>query len=179
MRRGRMSVIVAVALVTVAQWTWRAEEVPAARVMTVDAATYQLEATRVEPRRPCDDERFVVRPEMGGEKVGRRMAALIRCVIEEFGPVPGGVPNALRIARCESGDHLWPWAQTGSSAGVFQQNTRYWVGRVSDFLRAKWFTHREWRAIHSVPNGAYNPRANVIVSIRMAHGGGWGPWSCA
>lgn len=175
-------VVAAVALAATMQWTWRANEVAAIsrpHVMTVDAVSAQLLSVRVVPTRPCDDEKFVVRPAMGGPKVERKMTALIRCVINKFGPVPGGIATALRIAHCESGDHLWPWSEYHGSAGVFQQNTRYWVDRVDTFLKRQWFTKREWRALHVVPSGAYNPRANVIVSIKMAHGGGWGPWSCA
>lgn len=180
MKRSKTSVIVAVALASMIQWTWRADEAPAigGHLMTVDAATYALSLS-AEPDRPCDDDRFVVRPSMGGPKVEKKMTGLIRCAIAEFGPVPGGLPEALRIAHCESGDHLWPWSLYYGSAGVFQQNTRYWQDRVDSFLRKRWFTNAEWKRLHLIPSGAYNPRANVIVSVRMANAGGWGPWSCA
>ena len=134
---------------------------------------------------PCDEPRFNVKPEMGGEKVRRKMVALIKCAIDKWS-VPGGLSKALDVAYCESGDNLWPWSyydEKGDGApfgcaGVFQQNTKYWVGRVHEYLKPKWFTKFEWKRILT-RQGAYNARANVLVSIQMAHAGGWGPWSCA
>ena len=126
---------------------------------------------------PCDDSRFNVKPEMGGEKVRRRMVALIKCAIDKWS-VPGGLSKALDVAYCESGDNLWPWSHYMGSLGVFQQNGKYWVSRVNTYLKPSWFPGR-WKSIHNVPEGAYNARANVLVSIQMAHNGGWGPWSCA
>jgi hypothetical protein len=52
---------------------------------------------------------------------------------------------------------------------VFQHRLPYWNGRF-DSLTSRW-----WHLRPSV----YNGRTNVIVSIRMAHFGGWGAWSCA
>ena len=69
----------------------------------------------------------------------------------------------MSVARCESG--FRPRAYSGGNAGVFQQRVVYWRGR------ARRFGFRGW--------SVYNGRANVIVSIRMAHTTGWGDWSCA
>ena len=117
----------------------------------------------------------MVRPAMGAETVERKVAALIRCAVRRYS-VPGGAATALRIARCESGEHLWPWAYSNGNAGVFQQRIAYWPGRARAYLRASWFP------VHYadvVDHGWFRARANVLVSIRMAHAGGWGPWSCA
>lgn len=126
---------------------------------------------------PCDESRFEVRPSMEPESIRRRMVALIRCATDRW-PVPGGIKKALDVAYCESGDNLWPWAHYMGSLGVFQQNGRYWQDRVNTYLKRDWFPGK-WNRIHRVPEGAYNARANVLVSIQMAHRSGWGPWSCA
>lgn len=147
-----------------------------------ETRTYEPQQKRLGP---CNSSRFDVRPAMGGEKIRRRMEDLIACAVERW-PVPGGLSKALDVAYCESGDHLWPWAHydvPGDDApfgcsGVFQHNTKYWTPRVREFLRPGWFTQSEWRRILT-PKGAFNPRANVLISIQMAHRGGWGPWSCA
>ena len=92
----------------------------------------------------------------------RQVKKLIRCAARRW-EVPGGPRKALSVARCESGFN--PAAYGGGNAGVYQQRIVYWPGR------AKRWGFRGWRV--------YNGRANAIVSIRMAHAGGWGPWSCA
>lgn len=91
---------------------------------------------------------------------------LIRCAAARW-PVPGGAEKALDVARCESG--FRPNAYGNGNAGVFQHRLPYWEGRYEAYTR------RRWRLFESV----YNGRTNVIVSIRMAHDIGWGPWSCA
>jgi hypothetical protein len=85
----------------------------------------------------------------------------IRCATRRW-HVAGGPRKALSVARCESG--FDPRAYGSGNAGVFQQALTYWRGRARryGFPRAS----------------AYNGRANVIVSVRMAHAGGWGAWSC-
>ena len=91
---------------------------------------------------------------------------LIRCAVARW-PVPGGAPKALSVAACESG--FRPDASGYGNGGVFQHRYPYWDGRY------RYFTERWWRLWPNI----YNGRTNVIVSIRMAHVGGWGPWSCA
>jgi hypothetical protein len=86
----------------------------------------------------------------------------IRCAARRW-HVPGGPRKALSVASCES--RFDPAAYGSGNAGVFQQALRYWPGRA--------------RAYGLPRASAYNGRANVIVSIRMAHAVGWGPWSCA
>jgi hypothetical protein len=86
---------------------------------------------------------------------------LIRCAARRWS-VPGGPAKALSVARCES--NFDPGAYGSGNAGVFQQAVPYWPGRA--------------RAYGFPSVSVYNGRANVIVSIRMAHAGGWGAWSC-
>ena len=76
----------------------------------------------------------------------------------------GGPDKAIRVARCES--HFDPSAYNPAGyLGVFQQARMYWPDRADHYG----FDGRS----------AYNGRANVIVSIRMAHSSGWSAWGCA
>lgn len=92
--------------------------------------------------------------------------ATIWCAVHKWS-VEGGPRKAVLIARRESGLNPKAYNPTGCSGygckGVFQQSMRYWDGR--------W---RSWGK--DTRNNAFNMRANVIVSIRMAHIEGWGPW---
>ena len=90
---------------------------------------------------------------------------LIRCAARRWNS-PGSPRQAISVARCES--HLNPRAYNSSGyAGLFQQSTRYWPGRADQW-------GQEDRSV-------FNGRANIIVSIRMAHAwGSWSPWAgCA
>jgi len=85
---------------------------------------------------------------------------LIRCAAEHWN-VPGGAALALYIADRES--HYYPNAYNPSGcAGIYQHMLRYWPERATSFGFRGW--------------SAYNARANIIVTMRMAHDGGWGPW---
>lgn len=88
---------------------------------------------------------------------------LIRCAARRW-HVAGGPDKAVAVASCES--HFQPKAYNpGGYAGVFQQSTIYWPDRSKRFG----FPHRS----------VFNGRANIIVSVRMAHRYGWGGWGCA
>jgi hypothetical protein len=100
---------------------------------------------------------------------------LIRCAAQRFGVDP---QTALRVARCESGELYWPWANSNGNYGTFQQRGIYWLGRVHTFLRSEWFNAAQWERIPNVPRGAYVARANILLSARMAKALGWGHWSC-
>ena len=92
-----------------------------------------------------------------------QLKRLIRCAARRW-DVAGGPDKAVRVARCES--HLDPHAYNpGGYAGVYQQATRYWPTRATTY------------GFHDY--SVYNGRANIMVSIRMAHRGGWTPWACA
>jgi hypothetical protein len=88
---------------------------------------------------------------------------LIRCSARRW-HVSGGPDKAVRVARCESKFRPKAYNPAGY-AGIFQQATRYWRHRATSFGFHRW--------------SVYNGRANVMVSIRMAHRWGWGGWSCA
>jgi hypothetical protein len=86
------------------------------------------------------------------------------------------ISTAHYIAHRESGANLWPWARNtySGTCGVFQHMPRYWESRVRSYLPARWWGYRRWTDSNLVR--CTNARANVIVAIRMAHSGGWGPW---
>jgi hypothetical protein len=90
---------------------------------------------------------------------------LIRCAVKHW-PVPGGAATAICIAKRESGLNPKAESSDGLNKGLFQQHVDYWDGNYDRYTRTFW----ELR--HSILNG----RTNAIVSIRMAHAGGWGPW---
>ncbi len=105
-----------------------------------------------------------------GDWTDREVRLSIVAAVDRW-PVPGGAAKAISVAQCES--HLNERASNdGDYLGVYQQAARYWPGRQDNFDSASWSLHES----------AFNARANVIVSIRQAHAGGWGPWemgSCA
>lgn len=85
---------------------------------------------------------------------------LIRCAASNWA-VPGGVATALDIANRES--RFRPGAYNASgAAGIYQHLLRYWPGRAAAYGFRGW--------------SAFNARANIIVTMRMVHAAGWGPW---
>jgi hypothetical protein len=119
-----------------------------------------------EGKGPCSGWFSNITHTMPMTKVVEHTKLTIACAVGLW-PVPGGLSYALAIADRES--HFDPEAYNPSGcAGVYQQMLRYWPGRVRAWFPRGWF----WK----VPR-AFNMRANVIVSIRMVHAGGWGPWA--
>lgn len=113
------------------------------------------------------------------EEIEAAVRKLIRCAALRW-PVPGGAAKALKVFECESG--YWPWAIGADNLGVGQHKDDYWPSRARRLLKRAWFPG--WRP--PAPYGstgdrrlAFNARANVLVSVRMAHRVGWGPWACA
>ncbi len=110
-------------------------------------------------RGPCDFHREP------GQSVRQHSRAQIGCAVARW-TVPGGVAVAMCIAKRESG--LLPWAESGDglNKGLFQQHVRYWDGNYDAYTRPVW----------QLPPRIVSGRTNAIVSIRMAHDIGWGPW---
>jgi hypothetical protein len=90
----------------------------------------------------------------------------IDCAVNHWS-VPGGRRKAKSVARCESGFN--PRARYTDHLGVYQHVSRYWPARFRAHRVHGWHMH----------SSVFNARSNVVVSIRMAHAGGWGPWACA
>jgi soluble lytic murein transglycosylase-like protein len=93
----------------------------------------------------------------------RQVKRLIRCSVRRW-HVPGGASKAITVARKESGFRPRAYNPAGYK-GIYQQSTRYWRRRARTYGFPGW--------------GAFNGRANIMVSIQMVHRGGWGPWSTA
>lgn len=90
---------------------------------------------------------------------------LIRCAAAKW-PVDGGAARAICIAKRESG--LIPTAESpsGDYLGLFQHMASAWADRYEAWTWPGW----ELKA------SALNGRTNTVVTIRMVHAGGWGPW---
>lgn len=100
------------------------------------------------------------------ETTRRFMRRLIRCAARRW-EVPEGAPKAICIAHRESG--LDPNAVSepeGLYLGLFQHSGEYWPDRYESWTRPRWDLRRS----------ALNGRTNAIVTIRMVHDIGWGPW---
>ena len=93
----------------------------------------------------------------------REIKLTMDCAIDKWS-VPGGFDKALDVALCESGADLKDPGGDGY-AGTFQQSERYWSDRQSRLEPRSWD--------RDLSENAANPRANVVVSIRMAHASGW------
>ena len=99
----------------------------------------------------------------------RPVKRLIRCAVRRW-PVPGGVSKALSVARCESSFRPDAVSPAPTNLGVYQHRATYWPARADRWLRPRWEISHRWN----------NARANVIVSVRIAHvGGSWASWACA
>jgi hypothetical protein len=93
----------------------------------------------------------------------------IVCAVGKWS-VQGGAGAAIAIAACESGLNANA-SNGGRYLGVYQHAAAYWPARVDAFNPPTWD--------RPLSRSAFNARSNVVVAIRMAHAGGWGPWSCA
>jgi len=121
-------------------------------------------------RGPCSGRYSDVTPNMPLEQIQHRTQVTIACA-ERIWSVPGGLSSALFYANRES--HFYPWAANPSGClGVYQHMSRYWPGRVSAWIDRNWYS--KWRWDQGI--SAFDMRANVIVTMRMAHSTGWGPW---
>jgi hypothetical protein len=86
---------------------------------------------------------------------------IIKCAVAHY-PVQGGARKALYIAWRES--RFNPYVTNGRFKGIYQQGTTWWPDRYHGY--GFWYLR----------NKILNARTNIIVSIRMAHRHGWGPW---
>jgi soluble lytic murein transglycosylase-like protein len=84
---------------------------------------------------------------------------LIRCAANHWGV---SVAKALDIAERESHFHPKAYNHYSCAKGIYQHICTYWPGRAFKFG----FKGRS----------AFNGRANIIVSMKMASRAGWGPW---
>ena len=110
-----------------------------------------------------------------GETVRAVSRRRIRCAADRFGPIPGGAPRAVCIARRESGlDPNATSEPTGQYRGLYQHDRKYWTWRYDTYTRPKW----------ELSPRVLNGRTNAIVTIRMVADlgtwkrAGWPPKEC-
>jgi hypothetical protein len=95
---------------------------------------------------------------------------LIVCLFRKF--APSHLSTALYVANRES--HYYPDAANPSGAsGVYQHISSYFPGRVSAHLPRPWLASWIWAKGGPSVFSAY---ANVVVTLFMVKGSGWGPW---
>jgi hypothetical protein len=118
---------------------------------------------------PCDFHR------LDGESIQHFSKRRIVCAVERFGPVPGGVPRAICIAKRESGlDPTATSSPTGQYRGLYQHDRDLWRARYEKYTLLAW----------ELSPRALNGRTNAIVTIRMVadvgtwRQAGWPPKDC-
>jgi hypothetical protein len=94
------------------------------------------------------------------------MRRIIRCAVDRW-DVNGGVEKALCIAVAESGLNPEAVSAGGKYLGLYQHSAQAWPDRYDEWTRPAW----------ELDEDALSGRANAIVTIRMVHENGWGPWS--
>jgi hypothetical protein len=124
----------------------------AATALPPPAAAHHLEG-------PCDTHRGADEP------IQRYSRRQIRCAVERFGPVRGGVERAICIAKRESGLHPRAQSLTGMYLGLYQHAAKDWERRYDEYTKLAW----------DLPISALKGRTNAIVAVRMAvEADGWG-----
>ncbi len=107
---------------------------------------------------PCDLTR------QSSESTHHLMRRRIACAVDRFGPVGGGAPRAICIAKRESGLDPHAKSATGMYLGLYQHAATMWPDRYKTWTRRSW----------ELSKRALNGRSNSIVTIRMVHAiGGW------
>jgi hypothetical protein len=103
----------------------------------------------------------------------RHTENLVDCAFAWIGE---SVPYAEHVADRES--HYCPSAYNPSgSAGVFQHQMDYWLGRLREYMPRSWIAPylrdfaTRWRS------NVFDPYLNVWVAAFMVRRGGWGPWA--
>jgi hypothetical protein len=110
------------------------------------------------PPHPCD------LPRRDGETIRHHSRRLIECAVGAYGPVTGGAPRAICIAKRESGLIPSASSKTGQYLGLYQHAATYWPDRFDTYTRNSW----------DLSSSALSGRSNAIVTVRMVHAmGGW------
>jgi len=121
-----------------------------ALIIASPVATSTAEAYSYTPRRIC-----AIDWREGTHQVKR----LIRCAANHWHVNPD---KALSIAHRESLFDAHAYNAWSCAEGIYQHLCGYWPGRAFDYgFRGR---------------SAFNARANIIVTMKMVHRHGWGPW---
>ena len=100
------------------------------------------------------------------ESVQVQMRRIIRCAVDLW-DVEGGIEKALCIAVAESNLNPKAVSPGGTYIGLYQHNADSWPDRYEAWTRPDW----------ELNESALSGRTNAIVTIRMVHANGWGPWA--
>ncbi len=100
-----------------------------------------------------------------GQSVPAWVKSEILCAAKKWS-VPGGAAKAICIGRAESGLNPKSRSAHGKYLGVFQHERSAWPDRYATWTRKAW----------GLDPSALDGRTNTIVTIRMVHASGWGPW---
>lgn len=105
----------------------------------------------------------------GGTWTDREERRTAICVVGKFGVI-GGLDTLVRVGECES--HWYRFASNGGDyLGIFQHAATYWPARVQSMMPDAWKVGPWTRWA--------NPRSQIVTTVRMVNGSGWGAWSCA
>lgn len=139
-------------------------------ILTIGTMSMTTNATAGQPAGPCTG--YGVKRSTPVNVRRARMTALIHCAFR-WGGIPSQIPEAVYVGDRESSLYPWAWNRSSDCRGLFQHMGRYWGSRARALLKRWWFPNT-W------PNvSAFNPRANVLVTVKMVRVGGWSPWSTA
>jgi hypothetical protein len=108
---------------------------------------------------PCD------LPRRTGESVHDHMKRFIWCAAGKW-PIRGGYTMALCVAKRESGLDPKASSTTGEYLGLYQHLATAWPSRFDRWTKRRW----------DLKDDALNGRSNAVVTMRMVHADGWGPW---
>ena len=131
----------------------------AALVAALLVAGAPAPATALAAPGPCAIER------QDGQSMAAWVKSEIRCAALKWS-VPGGAAKAICIGKAESGLDPKSRSAPGRYLGVFQHERDAWPDRYATWARKAW----------GLDSSALNGRTNTIVTIRMVHSDGWGPW---
>jgi hypothetical protein len=91
-----------------------------------------------------------------------------RCAVDRWS-VAGGLAKFVAVIDCESGWSRFAYNSAGPYVGLFQHDLWAWPLRVRAYEPLKWDLKESWS----------NARTAIVITARMVHMGGWGPWTCA
>jgi hypothetical protein len=163
----KRTVIAGLLLLTIAGITGQArQEAAATRPPHLQVAGDQ-DANRETPRERQCRFQWIDR----GTWTAREERLTTECVLARW-PVSGGIDFFSRVIACESGWNRFAYNPNGPYLGLAQHGEEWWPDRVRQWLPERWRAGLKWwRWVNS--------RTQIVVTARMAHAGGWGPWSCA
>jgi hypothetical protein len=103
-----------------------------------------------------------------GTWTSREEVLTARCAVAKWTPA-GGFAKVDSVISCESGWNRFAYNPAGPYVSLAQHALSAWPYRLRSYRPAGWSLSPRWQ----------NARSALVVTVRMAASGGWGPWSCA